>query len=174
MAGLTPVLGTLSTAISGLSAVSSAFGQMQGVTGDPIRQERRDLQAEQNLALAQLQQKQADDEADLSENIRLEREKLETDTLAAEDRRRAALRRAVARQNVQFASQGISSADAGSTQAVLLGLFDESEEDKIERERIDSLRNRALDQDLSSRRRLNILQQSQLKERQRLERALLG
>lgn len=176
MAGLSPVLGTLGMAISGLSQISGAFDSLDRQTqqDENLKQDRRAQEAQQRLALQQLQQRQENDLANLQENIGLEREKIEADTKAAEDKRHAALRRAMARQNVQFASQGISSSDSGSTQAVLLGLFDESDDDRAERSRIDELRNRALNQDVSARSRLNILQQSQLQEKQRLERALLG
>ena len=52
--------------------------------------------------------------------------------------------RAVARQRANFGSSGISS-DSGSGQAVLLGLFDETEDELARREQLDNLRNRALD-----------------------------
>lgn len=183
MAGLTPVLGTLGTAISGLSAISSVAGSLTGYTAEEeqkraeaqaLAQKRAQQQAQQSLALAQLQEKQQTDIASLEEDLELERQKIIEDTQVVEDQRLSALRRAVARQNVQFASQGISSADSGSTEAVLLGLFEESDEQRTERERIDDLRNKALSQELSAKSRLNILQQSQLQEQQRLERALLG
>ena len=168
MAGLTPVLGTLSTAITGLTAVSSAFSSFTSAT-TAEEAERQQLRSQQQLALQQLQAKQENQTNELIAQTELERQKIDADTAAAEDARQAALRRAVARQRTQFAAQGISSADGGSTEAVLLGLFDESEEEQAERERLDSIRYAALDQDLQAKNSLNILQQTQLLEQQKLQ-----
>ena len=90
---------------------------------------------------------------------------------AAEDERRAALRRAVARQNARFGASGIGGS-GGSAEAVLLGLFDESEEDLASRERLDNLRNRSLDLNVAQNSSLNVLQRSQLQQRQDFQRNL--
>ncbi len=62
---------------------------------------------------------------------------------------------------------------SGSAQAVLLGLFDESEDERTKREELDSLRLTALDQNIGQSRALNVLQRTQLAERQRLMRQFL-
>lgn len=123
---------------------------------------------EQSLALRQLQQSQALQQKNMAEQNALEKEKISAQAVQAEEDRRAALKRAVARQRASFGAQGVSS--GGSAQAVLLGLFDESEDELQSRERMDALRLSALDQGLSQNQSLNLLQAQQLRERQKLER----
>lgn len=132
------------------------------------------LAAQQNLAMAQLQAQQQLGERQAAEDAALERRNIALDAASAEDARRAALKRAVARQKVSLASQGISAADSGSAEAILLGLFQESEQDRAARTRLDGLRAQAVGQGLAQRQALNVLQRSQLAERQALERALQG
>ncbi len=179
MGSLSPIVSAssaLGTVIPGLGAVTPILGaanQVVNAFNDPSKDDKKNLVASQQQALRQLQQTQAEQTRNLEETTALEREKLLAQAQADEADRLAALRRAVARQNVQFASQGISST-GGSSDAVLLGLFEESEEDRTERERLDNIRSKALDQELESTQRLNVLQRSQLAEQQRLERATSG
>jgi hypothetical protein len=74
----------------------------------------------------------------------------------------------VARQRANFGAQGVS-AGGGSAQAVLLGLFEESEEERARRERLDGLRVRVLEDDLAGRRASNVLQRTQLQERAKVD-----
>lgn len=150
--GIAPVL-------QGLSIVSSIVGGVSGY---------QDQAAEQDVALQQLQQKQQAEMRTAQENAALEREKIKLESEAAEKDRRAALKRATARQRAQFGGSGIDTTSSSSAQAVLLGLYDESEAERQEREALDNLRNRALDSNLAQRSRLNVLQQTQLRERQKL------
>lgn len=122
---------------------------------------------EQQLALRQLQDQQRLNQKQAAQDAALERERIAVQAQAAEEDRQRALRRAVSRQRANFAGSGISSAN-GSAQAVLLGLFDESEEELAQRERLDNLRNRSIDLGVSQNRSLNVLQATQLKERQKL------
>ncbi len=115
------------------------------------------LKAKQSL---QLQQSQA--------NAALSREKIALDASNAEKERKTALRRAVSRQRASFGAQGIGSG-AGSSQAVLLGMFEESESEKSKRAGLDNFRLNAIDSDLSQRKSLNVLQRTQLKERNKLQ-----
>lgn len=157
-----PALGT----VTQLASAVGAFDQSDA------KRRREEQIAQQKLALAQLQQNQAAQLSNLETQIGLDRQKLEADSQAAEEQRLSALRRAMARQKTQFASQGVSSGGSGSSEAVLLGLFEESEDERQERARLDEIRNRALDHEFSAQKSLNVLQRSQLKERQRLQRAL--
>lgn len=171
-------MGSLTTAIpTVLQSVSPALGQIVQFTdmlgNNAEKEAKNDLVAKQKLALRQLQQKQNAELGVLQGDINLDRQKVAVDAQAAEQDRLAALRRAMARQRTQFASQGITDG-TGSSQAVLLGLFDESEEESKKRQRLDDIRNRALDQELSSRNSLNVLQRSQLRETQRLQKVLSG
>lgn len=123
---------------------------------------------EQKLALRQLQQQQALQQKSMAAQNALEKEKISAQAMQAEESRKAALKRAVARQMASFGAQGVAS--GGSAQAVLLGLFDESEGELQNRERMDSFRLSALDQGIAQNQSLNLLQAQQLRERQKLER----
>lgn len=173
MAAIAPIA---SGAISQIGALASPFvgaqqllGTVESLTG---RNAADQQQREQELALKQLKQQQKLQKKQLEADAALDRERIAADAEAAERERRAALRRAVARQQAQFGSSGVSST-GGSAQAVLLGLFEESEDELAERERLDSLRGRAIDLSLSGRQSLNVLQRTQLQERQRFQNELL-
>ena len=176
MGQVTSVLGTITPALSAVTRAVTAVEQVSSAFGGGSSYDRRDediLRQEQQQALRQLEQRQNEKLRQERETAALEREKISDAARASEEKRQAALRRAVARQNVQFASQGITGGD-GSSEAVLLGLFEESESDKQERDRLDNIRNRALDQSLTATNRLNILQRNQLLEQQRLDRVASG
>jgi hypothetical protein len=71
-------------------------------------------------------------------------------------KRREALRRTVSKQRANFGAQGIETSE-GSGQAVMLGLFEESDAEKQYRDRLDTLKRAALDQDTDTKRRKNLL-----------------
>lgn len=175
--GLLSMLGTLggvaSAALPVIRSVGTIADALSGFGGDSEADQRRALRAQQDLAMKQLQAQQGLAEKGAADQAALERQKIALDAVSAEDSRRAALRRAVARQRAAFGAQGLSG-DDGSGEALLLGMFGESEQDKMDRERMDSLRNQAIDQDLADRQRINVLQRTQLRERQNMERALSG
>ncbi len=118
-------------------------------------------------ALEQLKQRQALDERQRAQDAELQRQSIALDAQEAEESRREALRRAVSRQRANFGAQGVGSG-SGSSQAVLLGLFEESDDEKRRREELDNLRLNAIDQDLAQNRSINVLQRTQLAERNRL------
>lgn len=157
--GLTKLAGAAKLVTDGISLVSDT-------TNNEIA--RRQSQKQQELALKQLQAQQGLQERQLAAQTALEKEKLSLQTRQAEDARKAALRRAVARQRASFGSQGVGST-VGSSQAVLLGLFEESDEERKRREALDSLRTSALDLDNSQKRAINVLQRTQLAERNKLD-----
>lgn len=154
IAGVAPVLNTVNTLTN----------QIRNVGGSSERRA-------QELALAQLQERQAIDNQNAQAQANLDYQKLQTQTQAAEDERRATLRRAMARQRASFGGAGVST-NGGSGEAVLLGLFDESDAEREEREKLDSLRSQAIDLSLANRSSLNVLQRSQLEARQKLTRTL--
>lgn len=165
MGAITPITNTLTSLAGTLGTASQVVGTAQALTGNgPAR--RQD-----DLALAQLQERQQLQEQQLEQDAQLDRAQLELDAQTAEENRRGALRRAVARQRAQFASSGVTSS-GGSSEAVLLGLFEESEDERAQRDRLDSLRNAAIDSSLSSRSGINVLQRTQLEQRQNLQRQL--
>lgn len=167
------LVGSLSTAATVLKTLDSTFKAVQGFSGASDSDQRAALRAQQDMALRQLQQKQNIEELSAAEQAALERRNIAASAASAYDERRTALKRAVARQRAQFGAQGLGS-DDGSGEAVLLGMFDESEHDKAERDQLDHLRYQALESDLSDQKRVNVLQRTQLKEKQNLERLLGG
>ncbi|GJL84244.1 MAG: hypothetical protein DHS20C02_00190 [Micavibrio sp.] len=164
MGGITPVLQLLPVISQGVGLVSNIVSSESAV---------RDQRAGQDLALQQLQQRQAEQQRQSREDAALDRERIAADADASERKRRDALRRAVSRQRAQFGGSGISSS-GGSAEAVLLGLFEETDNEREERERLDNLRFGAIDQNLSQQRRLNVIQRTQLQESQRIGRLSSG
>ncbi|MCB1650748.1 MAG: transporter [Alphaproteobacteria bacterium] len=158
MAAITPVLGTV---LPALSAIGTLVSTAQTLTGND-KQSRQ-----QDLALRQLQERQQLDAAQRAQQTALEREKIALSAEQDEDDRRAALRRAVARQRAQFGASGVSS-NGGSSEAVLLGLFDETQGELDQREALDSLKNKALDLSQSQAASLNVLQATQLAQRNKI------
>jgi len=128
---------------------------------------RDELHQSQDVALAQLQAKQKLEQDTLASQNALEREKISIDAADAETRRRQALRRAVAKQRAQFGAQGIS--NGASSEAVLLGLFNESDAERADRENLDNLRLKALGQKEAAVKEKNLLEKTQLVEKQRLQ-----
>jgi len=174
---------TPATLLTGLNALDTLTGRIVSLAGAAENivgaargssgADHNALKQQQNLALQQLQQMQQVQFGNLESQTALERDKLAAQAADSERQRLAALRRAVARQNAQFGGSGISTSGGGSAQAVLLGLYDESEEDKMARQRLDSLRFGALEHNVTARQQLNVLQLNQLKQRQRFEREML-
>lgn len=146
-----PTLGKAATILSGIDTVFSTLHKVRDNSGAEKAAKIQAEQQAQSLALQRDQQKLA--------------------TEQAEAERQKALRRAVARKKAEFGAQGVTAAD-GSAEAVLLGLFTESEDERKERERLDALRARALDQRSASSARLDLLEQSRLAEKNRIDRIL--
>ena len=173
-------MGALASIASGLGTIASVVGSASSIAGniaalgqDPQKEAKADLQRQQELALKQLREQQEAAASNAQAETDLQKTQIAATSSAEEAQRRAALKRAVARQRAAFGAQGIGSTD-GSSEAVLLGLFDESDRDRQDRERLDGIRTAALDRDLSARNGLNVLQLAQLQERQKLERQLLS
>lgn len=174
LSAITPVLDTLTTAAG---TVATAKGAVQTLSnagrgwGGSGADSEKALRAQQDLAMKQLREQQKLSEAQAAEDAAREREKIAADTAAAEDTRRAALRRVVASQRAKFGAQGLAP-ESGSADAVLLGLFEESDAERARREELDTLRRAAIDSDLTGQRSVNLLQSAQLAQRQSLERSL--
>ena len=153
MGGLSSVA---TTAIHALGAANAVLGTVQNYQDRSGGRDYDNLKKQNALVL----QNAAEQAALQKEQIRLNAETAETE-------RRAALRRAIAKQRARFGASGTGS-NGGSAQAVLLGLFDESEEELAQRNSLDALRTRAIDQNFAGQQRINTLQLTQLKERDRL------
>ena len=126
----------------------------------------------QDAALQQLRAQQSLQEQQAAAAA-LNRQKIALDAGNAEEERKKALRRAVSRQRANFGAQGISSG-GGSAQAVLLGLFEESDAEKQKREQLDALRLTSIDQELGQQKSLNVLQRTQLQEKQKINQLSTG
>lgn len=177
-------MGTLTPAISAMTAFSGAGAAMAAprilamteigktlIGQNDAQQAVKQQQADQELALQQLQQTQNAEMSALQQQVALEKTQIAADAAETESERRAALKRAVARQKAVFGASGVGNQSSGSGEAVLLGLFSESEDEKASREKLDNLRYAALDQDVSNQSRINVLQRAQLAEKQRIEQA---
>lgn len=154
MGGLTSLAGAAMQALSIANTVVGAVDRYKDKSGTQAY--------DQQKAINDLRLKQD------AERAALEKEKIRLDAEQAESARQSALRRAVARQRARFGASGISS-NSGSAQALLLGLFDESEDDLNQRTALDTLKAAAIDQGLTQQQRINTLQLTQLRERNRMK-----
>ena len=150
MANMLPVaIKAIQTAATVATVVNNQKERSESVALDQLR-------AQQNLQQQQLAQdnaiRQAEIDASTAENERV---------------RRNALKRAVASQRAQFGSRGIDVRD-GSSEAVLLGLFQETDEELAARERLDMLKSQALSQNLLQQTSSNTLALTQANERNKL------
>ncbi len=162
MGALNAATGAISS-LAGIASSAQLLGNTIGAFRNIANPERND-----DLALKQLQAQQNLNQQQLAEQTALERERIALQSSQDEESRRAALRRAVARQKAQFGASGITS--GGSSDAVLLGLFNETDDELQRRNQLDTLRNAALDLDIAQQRSVNILQATQLQEKQKLGR----
>lgn len=144
-----------SEAFNIFNAAGNIIGAYDNLKGNNDSSYYREIQRQQNEQMRQM-----------AENTALEKEKIRMSAEQTESERRAALRRAIAKQRAKYGASGIESS-GGSSQAVLLGLYDESDEDRRQRESLDALKTQALDQGLDQQQRINTLQLTQLKERSR-------
>ncbi len=149
-------MGALASVITPLFQIGSVLGSVAGFVQPYVndKRERKQQQQTQSLLLKQAQQDAA-----------LQKEQTRLTTVTAESQRRIALKRAMARQRANFGAQGVGS-NNGSSEAVLLGMFSESDEERANREKMDALRTQALDQNIGQQHQLNLLQQTQLREKQ--------
>lgn len=171
MGALTSATSLIGGITSTLNTIDNFVDIIQDFGGQDDRRSASNQRAQQDLALQQLQQQQALEEQQAREEAALQRQQQQIEAQNAEERRQRALRSVVAKQTASFGGRGISTR-GGSAEAVLLGLFDESEEELEQRDRLDQLKSTALSQGLSQQNSLNVLQATQLRERQNLARAI--
>lgn len=166
MGSLVPVAFQAIQAFQTISTVANVVGRGFDVFDN-------DRERSDKLALQQLQQQQNLQQSQAANTAALDRQELVAKAAEADEKRRDALKRAVARQRAKFGSSGVSSGD-GSSEAVLLGLFEESDEQRQSRERLDNIRLQSIDQRLSNQNRVNTLKRTQLAERQKLKNSTSG
>ena len=193
MAGITPfVTAALPLAGSVVNSVSGSSGatnrERELALASRLRQEeqerawrREDERAEQararemewltrgqNQTASHLRASQGEALRGQEGEAGLRRAQLATTAEADERRRVDALRRAMGRTRAGLGGRGVSSVD-GSGEAILLGLVGETVSERRDAQALDQIRLQTIQQELDDRRRLNLLEQAQLAERQRLE-----
>lgn len=127
-----------------------------------------DLQNTQALQMQQLQETQASDTAIQDANIQTQMDQTQLSANTAEQSRRDALRTAVAKTTADLAGQGIDPTD-GSGEAILLGQIKSSDQAKQAADAATQLRLQALAQQAADTNQKNLLEQTQLADRQRLQ-----
>ena len=132
------------------------------------QQAEDNLQATQELQMKQLQQTQAADTANSDASIQTQMDQTQLSANTTELNRRDALRQAVAKTTVTLAGQGIDPHD-GSGEAILLGQIQASDQAKQAADAATQLRMQALAQQADTLNQKNLLEQTQLAERQRLQ-----
>lgn len=133
------------------------------------RQQAADnLKATQELQMKQLQESQTSDTT--AETARLQTQMDQAQLAANQDEqtRRSALRSAVAKTRTGLAGQGVDPTD-GSGEAILLGQISASDQARQAADAATKLRLQALSQQADALNQRNLLEQTQLAERQRLQ-----
>ena len=133
------------------------------------RQQTADrLQAEQDLQMQQLQDRQQADTAVADARIQNQMDEVQTSAIDAELARRDALRQSLAKTTVSLAGQGIDPTD-GSGAAIQAGQIAGSDRQRQNADQATQLRLKALSQQADALNQQNLLEQSQLAQRQRLQ-----
>jgi hypothetical protein len=123
-----------------------------------------------SLQLVQLQERNRLAESTATTRAGRDQALLGAELSENERRRSNALRRAVSRQRAAYGGAGVDGGD-GSGEAVLLGLFNESEQERAARDDVFNLRRAIIDDNLAGLRQRNLLEESQLATRLRRRRA---
>jgi hypothetical protein len=158
MAGFETALSFLPVITQGASLINNAISKDHSA---------RDQEQSQKLALQQLKEQQDESLRRAQEDADAQRANIALQSQTDEQQRRDALKRAVARQRAEFGASGLSPT-GGSADAVLLGLFDETERDRAARDALDNWRFNTIDQNLMQQSRQNVLQRTQLEQKQKL------
>lgn len=161
MAQLVPVALQAISAFQAVSSVANVVGGGLDVFDSGSEKSSRQ-------AVEQLQQQQKLQQRQSANKAVLDKQEIAAKATEVEAQRRDSLKRAVARQRAQFGGRGVSSGD-GSSEAVLLGLFEESDGLRKSRERLDNIRLQVIDQGLVNQKRVNTLERTQLAERKKLK-----
>ena len=163
-------MGTLTSALtqigSTISTINTITSGVQQLTGQNDRMQK----SSQRLAMQNLRERQQLSEQQANANAQLSRAELAERSKQEDENRRKALKRAMARQNVNRGASGISS--NGSNEAILLGLYNDADDDRQNANALDQIRFNTIDNDLYNLQQNNILQRTQLAQKQKLDRAI--
>lgn len=130
--------------------------------------EMEDYRGSQEQTLAQLRASQEEAVRAKETDAQTQLAQLTAAADAAEQRRLAALRQAVSKTRAGLGARGVTAQD-GSGEAILLGLTNSSETERKDAQATDQLKRAAIQQSLDEAKRRNLLELSQLADRQRLE-----
>jgi colicin import membrane protein len=169
LSSLGGVLPALQGTLGVLNTVDRAIGTYGNLTGQGSKDRSREIAAQQQLAADQLHQRQTLEEQLAAKKLSQDQATLSAQDAQDERRRLAALKKSVSRQRAAFGGAGLDVGDTGSTEAVLLGLFDESDAEKRDREQLTGLKQQILDENFNALRNRNLLEASQLSARQQLQ-----
>lgn len=100
----------------------------------------------------------------LAANADAEKQKNLLDLKKSETARQSKLRAALSTQRANFGAQGVG-AGSGSSEAVLQGIFEDSDIERQENAAETEAENKAIDSHLSTQTQLNLLQKQQLKQK---------
>lgn len=144
-------MGALSSVITPVLQIGSALGTVAGIVQpyQAVSQKNR----EADLKLQQLQQSMAQQK---KQNL-LTLEQNETE-------RRAKLRSLLSQQRASFGGRGLDTT-SGSSEAVIQGMLDDSDQERAASESKVLAANKELDQQVSQQKRLNLLQKEQLRQK---------
>ncbi|CAK0740082.1 hypothetical protein CCP2SC5_1050006 [Azospirillaceae bacterium] len=126
------------------------------------------LAAEQSLEATQLVDNQNQDLESATGDLQSRVSQIRAAATVDEGRRRDALRRAMAKTRASLGAAGLGTAD-GSGEAILLGQVNATDQEQKAAETSNQLKIDSLNQQLEDRYRRNLLAQSQLAERQKLQ-----
>ncbi|MEI8393343.1 MAG: hypothetical protein WCF85_01310 [Rhodospirillaceae bacterium] len=126
------------------------------------------MASEQQLQMQQLDERQAADALITNTGIQNRMDQAQLDANEAERQRRLALSQATAKTTVSLAGQGIDPND-GSAAAIRLGQISNSDQQRQAADQANRLRLQALSQQAEDATKQNLLERSQLAERQRLQ-----
>lgn len=144
-------MGALSSVITPVLQIGSALGTVAGIVQpyQAVSQKNR----EADLKLQQLQQSVA------------QQKKQNLLTLEQNDaERRAKLRSLLSQQRASFGGRGLDTT-SGSSEAVIQGMLDDSDQERAASESKVLAANKELDQQVSQQKRLNLLQKEQLRQK---------
>lgn len=130
--------------------------------------EMESFQASQNQTLAQLRLSQEAAYLAQEKESQAQLAQLAAAADAAEKRRVEALRQSMSKTRASLGARGVSATD-GSGEAILLGLTKDTETDRQNAQAVDQLKKQAIQQNLDAVKRRNLLEQTQLADRQKLE-----
>ena len=164
MGTIQPLINEINSTLGAINGIANGFGALTGGG------QSKALRAQQDFAMQSLQQQQSLSYREAQDKAARDKEQIILNAKADEDRRRDALKRAMAKQNARFGASGVTK--SGSGEAVLLGLYNESGQDRDYSAALDQLRYNTIDSGLYDLNQRNVLERTQLAEQQRLSREI--